>query len=224
MASDPENTWSHLLDEDDEIEIIEVVGMEEDSPGAAPVVDDPELVVDFGEEDLVEEPAPALAEPAAAAPAAPDVPAQVAEISDDDARETLVRLQADFENLRKRVERERTEYKAQATVDLVTRLLPIVDNLERALDTPAAASGDAFYEGVVLIFRQLLDELRKEGVAPIEATGHPFNPNLHEAVEIDQPGHSQYRVVEEVQRGYRLNGRLIRPSLVKVVHDPTLEE
>ena len=103
-------------------------------------------------------------------------------------------------------------------------MLPIVDNLERALDTPSAASGDAFYEGVVLIFRQLLDELRKEGVTPIEATGQAFDPLLHDAVEIDQPGHSCYRVVEEIQRGYRLNGRLIRPSLVKVVHDPSLDE
>ena len=132
-------------------------------------------------------------------------------------RERLARLQADLDNFKKRVERERQEHVELATNSVVTRLLPVLDNFERALGSGHQDNGEALMDGVTLIFRQLLDELRKEGLTAIEAMGQPFDPNLHDALETTSaPGHSSYVVVQELQRGYKLNGRLLRPALVKV--------
>jgi molecular chaperone GrpE len=193
--------------EPDDIEILEVVGMDEaEVPGAA---SEDEVVVAF--DDLP-----------VAAPAAPDRTAEV-----EEARERLLRLRADFDNLKKRIEREREEYSRQATASLVARLLPVLDNLERALEAARCGrgNGDALQNGVALIQRQLLDELRREGLRAVESVGQSFDPAVHEAVATD--GASQLpinTVVEELQRGYYFDDRLLRPALVRVAVGEGLRE
>lgn len=128
----------------------------------------------------------------------------------------LLRLTAEFDNYRKRTERERRELIDQAAGDLLGDLLPVVDDLERALAADAR-DGDAYRRGVEIIHRQLLDVMARRGVAPIEAAGADFDPTLHQAVAHEPgDGHRDGEVVEELRRGYTLRGRLLRPSMVKV--------
>lgn len=128
----------------------------------------------------------------------------------------LLRKQAEFENFRKRMEKERAEFRHFASTDLVKRLLQVLDNLERALGTGEGADAP-LHRGVALIHQQILDILKKEGLQPLEALGVPFDPRLHEAVEVlNVPGLEPGIVLEEVQKGYVLNDRLLRPALVKV--------
>lgn len=186
-------------EEPPEIEIVEVVGVEEDS-SAPPAKEEVEISFDD---------------------TAPSPPAETAEAparEDAALRERLVRLQADFENLKKRVERERDEFTRRASVRLVTSLLPVVDNLERAVSSNRPEDSDsAFRAGVELIHRQLLDALRREGLRPVEALGRPFDPNVHEAVATETTsGLPPNTVIEELQRGYLLHERLLRPALVCV--------
>ncbi len=140
-----------------------------------------------------------------------------------DLKESLARRQADFENYRKRVERERNETYNRVVVDIAAKLLPVLDNLKRALETEAsveAAETDEFrhfLSGVDLIHKQLNGVLDALGVKPIEAEGEHFNPHLHEAV-VTEPtdDYEADTVMQEIVRGYRLGDKLIRPSLVKV--------
>lgn len=131
----------------------------------------------------------------------------------------LKRMAADFENARKRQATERDELTKFAAERVMLNLLPVIDNFDRALQAARSATDVATVtQGVDMIYRQLQDLLTKTGVAPIEATGHPFDPNLHEAVQRvpaddNQPDNT---VVEEFQRGYLLNGKVIRHALVKV--------
>ena len=211
MTSDAEKQFLRQFDsDDDDIEIIEVVGLDEDSPAACPLEDsaDPPAEVVLNLDEAGEE-----QEPGVPADADQGVGGEPGEQDD-----RLIRLQADFENLTKRADRERQEYGNIALVSLVSRLLPIVDNFERAIDAAADAENPtALRDGVVLIFRQLLGELRKEGLTAIEALGQRFDPHIHEAVETQAAtGQTRYRVIEEVRRGYFFNGKLVRPSLVKV--------
>ena len=189
----------------DDIEIIEVVGLDEDSPaGSGDESGGGEVVLSLDDE--------------LAGVDSHDPPSSPPNGS---AADRLMRLQADFDNLKKRMEREREHFESQASAELVNRILPVLDNFERALSVgPDSGDGEALRDGVVLIFRQLLDELRKEGLEAIESLGQPFDPQLHEAVENDSdPGREDYTVVEEVRRGYKLRERLLRPSLVKVSVD-----
>ncbi|MDD4238188.1 MAG: nucleotide exchange factor GrpE [Desulfotomaculaceae bacterium] len=128
----------------------------------------------------------------------------------------LLRLQADFENFRRRTRQEKDEFYKYASEQLVVALLPVLDNFDLAL----AAEGDAnegFKAGVQMIYRQLLDVLAAEGVAPIQAVDEPFDPAKHEAVAQDGSGrHPANTVVEELRRGYCLRDKVIRPSMVKV--------
>ena len=130
--------------------------------------------------------------------------------------ERLLRVTAEFDNYRKRTERERRELIEQAAGDLLGDLLPVVDDLERAL-AAETEDGDAYRRGVEIIHRQLLDVMARRGVAPIEAVGADFDPALHQAV-VHEPsdGHRDGEVVEELRRGYTLRQRLLRPSMVKV--------
>jgi len=199
---------------DDDIEILEVVGLDEDSPGAT-ALDEEESTVEDRDEIVVDFDDGQLAARRGRGSSASEVPL------DDSDRERLLRLHADFENFRRRVEREREAVERHSTAGLVTRLLPVLDNFERAVaaSTESGASGDleSFRAGVGLIFRQLLDELRKEGLTAIDSLGQPFDPELHEAVATDtESGLPPHLVVEEMQRGYLLHDRLLRPSLVKV--------
>ncbi len=130
--------------------------------------------------------------------------------------ERLLRVTAEFDNYRKRTERERRELIDQAAGDLLGDLLPVVDDLERAL-AAETQDGDAYRRGVEIIHKQLLDLMARRGVAPIEAVGADFDPALHQAV-VHEPGdgHRDGEVVEELRRGYTLRKRLLRPSMVKV--------
>jgi molecular chaperone GrpE len=128
----------------------------------------------------------------------------------------LLRKQAEFDNFRKRMERERDEAGAGAARDILKRLLPVLDNMERALRA-SEGSGETLYKGIELVHQQFLDLLKKEGVRPVDALGARFDPHLHEAVEVlDVPGFEPDVVLEEMQRGYTHNDRLLRPALVKV--------
>jgi len=133
----------------------------------------------------------------------------------DALQDRLLRTAAEFDNYRKRMDRERRDLADHAAGEAIKDLLPIIDNLERALQ--ASAPDDPLRKGVELIHKQMLEMLRKRGVTPIEALGADFDPNVHEAVtheESDQ--HREGEVMEELQRGYKVGERLLRPSMVKV--------
>lgn len=138
-------------------------------------------------------------------------------------QETLARRQADFENYRKRIERERTETYNRVVGDVVSKLLPVLDNLRRALDAEAsmeAAESDEFrhfLNGVELIDKQLRDVLEGLGLQPVAAVGQPFDPHIHEAVATEpSEDYEPDTVVQELVRGYRLGEKLLRPAIVKV--------
>jgi len=136
----------------------------------------------------------------------------------DDYYDRLLRKTAEFENYRKRVDRDRQNMSEAVAADLVRDLLPLVDDLERALKAESGAQGaEAYRRGVELILRQLLDILRKRGVRPIVALGADFDPHYHQAVAYDRAdGRRDGEIVEEFGRGYMLGDRLLRPSMVKV--------
>jgi len=130
-------------------------------------------------------------------------------------QDRLLRTAAEFDNYRKRVDRERRDLAEYTAADVLTELLPIIDNLERAL--AAAAEADPLRKGVELIHKQMLDLLRKRGVKAIEALGADFDPNFHQAVIHEPSGeHREGEVIAELQRGYLLGDRLLRPAMVKV--------
>jgi molecular chaperone GrpE len=133
----------------------------------------------------------------------------------DALQDRLLRTAADFDNYRKRMDRERRELSEYAASDVLSEMLPIIDNLERALQ--AAASDDPLRKGVELIHKQMLDLLRKRNVRPIEAAGQMFDPNFHNAVihEVSSE-HGEGEVIQELQRGYMIGDRLLRPAMVKV--------
>jgi molecular chaperone GrpE len=141
-----------------------------------------------------------------------------AERQRDEYYDLLLRKTAEFDNFRKRIERERQAVNEAATADLISDLLPIIDDLERALQAEAVDEGAQRYRrGVELIHQQLLDALRKRGVRPIEALGADFDPYYHQAVVHEAaPGKRDGEVIEEFRRGYMLGDRLLRPSMVKV--------
>ena len=128
----------------------------------------------------------------------------------------LQRVQADFDNFRRRTTREREDMSKYCSMRLVTNLLPVLDNFERAL---AAGGNDIkqFMEGMELVYRQLKDTLLKEGVKAMEPVGQEFDPNFHEAVmQAASEEHADNTVMEEFQKGYLLSERVIRPAMVKV--------
>ena len=135
----------------------------------------------------------------------------------DDLYDRLLRTTAEFENYRKRIERERREQADSAVTDVIQELLLLVDDFDRALQVDAAAQPDAYQRGIELIHKQLIDLLRKRGVTPIDALGADFDPHLHQAVAHEaSPGHRDGEVIEEFRRGYMLRDRLLRPAMVKV--------
>lgn len=140
-----------------------------------------------------------------------------------EAREAVARRQADFENYRKRTERDRGETHNRIVADVARKLLPVVDNLaraleaERSIETQESNEFRHFLHGVELISKQLNDVLESLGVQPIVAIGEPFDPHIHEAV-VTEPSdkYEPDTVTEEIARGYRMGDRLLRPSMVKV--------
>jgi molecular chaperone GrpE len=199
-------------DDSEDLEIIEVVGMDREAAPPSP------------EAGAAAEGAESSSAAGLSAPEAPDAAdAGAAEegfdadgISADERQ--LLRLRADYDNLRKRIDRERQEFELHANSRLVARLLPILDNFERALAIETDAEMDrAFREGCVMIYKQLTDELRRQGLQPIETAGQPFDPEIHDAVATDagaaQPPNT---IIEELRRGYLFRNRLLRPAMVKV--------
>jgi molecular chaperone GrpE len=132
-----------------------------------------------------------------------------------DLRDRSIRTLADFENYRRRAEREREDLKRYAIGDALRELLPVVDNLQRAL--AAGGTVDDLKTGVELTLRQFTDLLRQRGVVEVPALGAPFDPAVHEAVaRVDDATVTVPTVVDELQRGYTLHGKLLRPALVRV--------
>ena len=133
-------------------------------------------------------------------------------------QDRLVRLQAEFENFKKRMAREKTEYLKYAHEALVLEFLPILDNLERAIASARAEAGSTpLLEGIEMIARLFRAVLEKAGVKPMEVVGQPFDPAYHQAVEQVESSHGDVSVVVgEVQRGYLIEGRVLRPAMVKV--------
>ncbi len=131
----------------------------------------------------------------------------------------LARLQAEFENARKRAAKEQQDFREYALADTIKALLPILDSFERALQASPAERSE-FRSGVELIYKQLLDALQKLGLRPIPAKGEPFDPHLHQAIEmVETTDAKDHEVLEELQRGYKLKDRLLRPSMVKVARN-----
>ena len=134
----------------------------------------------------------------------------------DDLYDRLLRKTAEFDNYRKRVERERREQADQSVVDLLLELLLVVDDFDRAL---TAEGGDAasYRKGVALIHAKLHDLLKRQGIQPIAALGEDFDPNVHQAVAHEaSPAHRDGEVIAEMRRGYKKGERLLRPAMVKV--------
>jgi molecular chaperone GrpE len=152
----------------------------------------------------------------------PEAPDAALRRERDEIYDRLLRTTAEFDNYRKRIERERREWSEAAAADVVRDLLPVLDDFERALATPldAGAGADAvgrYRDGVDLIRRQLVEVLRRSGVEPFDAVGRDFDPEWHEAVTTEPAnGHRDGEVTAELRRGYRIGQRLLRPAMVKV--------
>jgi molecular chaperone GrpE len=133
----------------------------------------------------------------------------------------LLRKQADFDNFRKRTEREKDEFMKLATADLIRALLPALDSFERAFKHRSPNVPAEFYKGMELIQGELVDVLHRAGLDPLETRGATFDPNFHQAVEtVESDEHRHDEIVEELQRGYKLKQRLLRPAVVKVAVAP----
>ncbi len=136
----------------------------------------------------------------------------------EETKDRYLRALADFDNYRKRVARENEERTRCANEDIIGRLLEVVDNMERAFEASAEARDfEGLRKGIELTYLNLKEVLTKEGLCPIKCLGEKFDPNYHEAImALDKEGAQPERVIEEVQKGYTLNGRVIRPSKVVV--------
>jgi molecular chaperone GrpE len=135
----------------------------------------------------------------------------------DEYYDLLLRKSAEFDNYRKRTERDRQSLTDAAAASIIEELLPLMDDLDRALKVEAGPDADAYRRGVELIHKQLSETLRKRGVRAIEAVGADFDPYYHQAVSYEPAeGRRDGEVIEEFRRGYMLGDRLLRPSMVKV--------
>lgn len=136
-----------------------------------------------------------------------------------DLQDRLLRRQAEFENFRRRVERERGDFVQYAGMELVRELLPVLDDFERAMKVETADR--EYAKGVELIYQRLFDILKKAGLEPIETQGRKFDPNHHQALDMVETTEAEDQaILQEYQRGYNFKGKLLRPSLVKVAVTP----
>ncbi len=141
----------------------------------------------------------------------------------DQAIDRLARLQAEFENARKREARERSDFRDFAVSGAVEQFLPVLDNFQLALGS--AGSLEQLRAGIELIVKQMEDVLRTLNVQPVESVGTRFDPRVHEALEsVDRADLPDHQVLEEVRRGYRIRDRLLRPALVRIVNNPQQKE
>jgi molecular chaperone GrpE len=136
-----------------------------------------------------------------------------------DMSDRLLRARAEFDNARRRIERERSDFLQFAAMDLVRDVLPVLDDFDRALKVETADRNYA--KGVELIYQRLYESLKKMGLEPIESTGKPFDPNLHQAVErVETDEAKDQTVLGEFQKGYNFKGKLLRPAMVRVAVKP----
>lgn len=155
------------------------------------------------------------------APQASSVEAEIEHLKVEKASylDRLARLQAEFDNYRKRSAREQQDFRDYALVDALKQVLPILDSLDGALKTENASAED-FRSGIELIDRQFHDVLSRLGVEPIHAAGQPFDPNLHQAVQMVETHEvADNQVIDELQRGYKIKDRLLRPAMVRVAQN-----
>ena len=137
----------------------------------------------------------------------------------DSLLDRLARAQAEFENARRRASKEQQDFRDYAAADAIKPLLPVLDSFERALQVKSEPAD--FRNGVELIYKQLQDALAKIGVKAIPAKGEPFDPHVHEAIEmVETTDAADHEVIEELQRGYKIKDRLLRPAMVKVAKNP----
>lgn len=163
------------------------------------------------------------AEAAAASASLASVLDQLAKLQteSEELRATLVRRQADFDNFRKRIDRERSEDSRRHVSRVVESLLPVLDGFERALAAHAEPAYEDYRKGFELIYRQLWDALQRLGVERIEAVGKRFDPHVHQALErVESSDHTDGTVLEVFQPGYTFHGRLVRPAVVRVAIHP----
>jgi molecular chaperone GrpE len=144
-------------------------------------------------------------------------PADLLQRERDDLYDRLLRKSAEFDNFRKRVERDRKEMVEWASADVLSDLLAVMDDFDRALAAPAPDEARPYRTGVELIQRALVDLVKKRGVTTVETVGTDFDPHMHQAVAYEEtPGAHEGEIVEEMRKGYKLGDRLLRPALVKV--------
>jgi molecular chaperone GrpE len=140
-------------------------------------------------------------------------------VENGELQDRFLRFQAEFQNFRKRADKDRLEFSEYASMEAVRTLLPIIDDFERALQTETADK--TYAQGLELIRQRLFDALKKLGLEPIVAQGEPFDPHVHHAVEMVETGDvADHTVLAEFQRGYNFKGRLLRPAMVKVAVEP----
>ncbi|KHF41913.1 protein GrpE [Halalkalibacter okhensis] len=151
---------------------------------------------------------------------------QEVEVTEEDARlaeiaelnNRLLRVQADYDNFRRRSREEKEAAAKYRSQNVIEALLPVIDNFERALLVkPEAEEAKSLLQGMEMVYRQFQDTLKSEGVEVIETVGHSFDPHLHQAVmQVEEDGFESNQIVEELQKGYKLKDRVLRPSMVKV--------
>jgi molecular chaperone GrpE len=135
----------------------------------------------------------------------------------DDFKDRWLRKTAEFDNYRKRIERERREQADESVLELLQELLLVVDDFDRALTVEGGEVANSYRKGIELIHSKLHDLLRKQGLKPVDALGADFDPNVHQAVMHEEsPEHREGEVIGELRKGYTRNDRLLRPAMVKV--------
>lgn len=193
--------------------------MADDKRGGTGSDDDSYVIEDTGNsiEDIEHEMEVAAQEADSTLSRRPKTPPPAGPLVEENAqlKDRYLRTLADFENFRKRSEREKSDFFKYALAGLLRELLPVLDNFDRALDH--AGDGDDFHRGVLLIYKQLFDALTKNGLKPIDQANVPFDPKIHEAVVREEdPSVPSHTVIAVLQKGYFLHDRLLRPAMVKV--------
>jgi len=139
----------------------------------------------------------------------------------DDLRQTLLRRQADFDNYRKRIEKERSEDSKRSTARVIEGLIPVIDSFENALAAHREAEYETYRKGFELIYKQLLDNLTRLGAERMDPVGKPFDPHLHQAVDrAETTEHADGTILQVFQPGYVFHGRVLRPAMVRVAVHP----
>jgi molecular chaperone GrpE len=150
--------------------------------------------------------------------------AEVAKLATDldDLRQTLLRRQADFDNYRKRIERERGDDSKRTTARLIESLIPVIDGFEVALAAHREAAYENYRKGFELIYKQLLENIAKLGAERVDPTGKPFDPHLHQAVDrAETADHADGTILQVFQPGYLFHGKVLRPAMVRVAVNPS---